>query len=107
MKTRVVKLMPVNKKMYVPSKRVKIVETINEYYSTDIFANTRKREICFPRQIAMVMLRKFGYMGVVDVGKLFKRDHSCVSHARKTVLALYDSDPEIKRQIIELETFFK
>ena len=51
---------------------------------------TRKREICFPRQVHMTMLQcaKFS---LYDSGKPFSKDHATALHARKIIVGLIDT----------------
>lgn len=80
-----------------------IVEIVGRYYGVDLFKNTRKREIVFPRQVAMLMLTSMLNIGVVKIGELFSRHHASVIYAAKNVHDLCDSNPEIKKQILEIK----
>lgn len=81
-----------------------IVEIVGRYYGVDLFKNTRKREIVFPRQVAMLMLlANRSNIGVVKIGELFGRHHASVIYAVKTINDLCESSHEIKKQILEIQ----
>lgn len=82
----------------------KIITEVKNYYGVDIFLRSRKRSICTPRQVCMFLLNKMSDMSLVEIGDIFSMDHSTVVNSMKTILDLCDSDPEIKRQVSELET---
>lgn len=88
------------------SRRDKILEVICGYFQVNLDqlkAKTRQRHVVLPRQVAMVMLRKHTHLGIVKIGRFFLRDHTTVLHSSTTVINLCYTDPEIKRQVDEVE----
>lgn len=61
----------------------------------------------------MTILLERTNLGLTAIGKMFKRDHSTVIYARKTVYNLTFSDPEIRelfnraRSVIQEEQILK
>ena len=51
----------------------------------ELRSRSRKRSIAFPRQIGMYLTRKFTDQSLADIGQLYKRDHSTVLHAIRTI----------------------
>ncbi|MGN1324882.1 MAG: chromosomal replication initiator protein DnaA [Candidatus Spyradenecus sp.] len=69
-----------------------IIEKVCRYYDVvpaRIFGEGREREVALPRQMAMFLCRKMTSDSLPEIGKLFNRKHSTVSHACTTVQALY------------------
>ena len=66
---------------------------------TDLQSKSRKKSIAFPRQVAMYLSRKHTEETLVDIGKLFNRDHSTVMHAIKVVSDLRRRDLSISAQL--------
>ena len=65
----------------------------------DLQSKSRKKSIAFPRQIAMFLSRKHTEETLVDIGRLFNRDHSTVMHAIKVVSDLSRRDLSISAQL--------
>lgn len=62
-------------------------------------SRSRKRTISFPRQVAMYLCRKHTEDTLVDIGNVFKRDHSTVMHAIKVVSGLTRRDASVSAQM--------
>jgi chromosomal replication initiator protein len=84
-----------------------IIETVGNYYGVNLRKLTRKREIAFPRQVAMAMLYDIYQMGVVDIGREFGKSHGTAINAIKMVRAICDTSPETKRQIDEIKSMLQ
>lgn len=83
----------------------KILSQVSEYYGVDVFQKTHRRDISFPRFVAMYLLVVFTDMKLADIGRLWpSSDHSMVIYANKQVRAICRFNPEIRKQIIELES---
>lgn len=82
----------------------KILSEVMIFYQVNIFQKTRKRTVCFPRQVAMSLLISFGGMTLDSIGELFSLDHSTVLYAKKQVAKLCKIYPTIRQQIIAIET---
>ncbi len=68
----------------------------------DIKANVRFREIVEARKIVMYILHKHYKMSSTATGKIFKKDHSTVLHACKSVLGLMEFDKEFNNRVNSL-----
>jgi chromosomal replication initiator protein len=51
----------------------------------ELRSKSRKKEVAFPRQVAMYLARKYTEQSLADIGKAFNRDHSTVLHSIKVV----------------------
>jgi len=63
-----------------------------------LYTKSRKRAICFPRQIIMYLLMLNNYTSI-SAGAVYDRDHATALHAKKTVLGLMDTDKNIKNRL--------
>ena len=60
----------------------------------DMKSRTRRKEVAFPRQVAMYLATRMTEMSTTDIGRAFGgRDHSTVVHARDKIKEIVDSDP--------------
>lgn len=67
----------------------------------ELQSKSRKRNITVPRQIAMYLTRKYTDLSLADIGGLYRRDHSTVMYAIKTVTKIL-SQKTSKGQQIEM-----
>ena len=65
----------------------------------ELQSKSRKRAITIPRQIAMYLARKHTEESLVDIGKIFNRDHSTVLHAIKVVTDKLVRDTSVNAQL--------
>lgn len=83
-----------------------IQEKICMYYNLDLeklYLKTRKREIVFPRQVAMYFSRNLLKKEYQFIGnKIGGKDHATVMHACRTVKNLMETNVKIKNQIKEI-----
>jgi chromosomal replication initiator protein len=63
---------------------------------------TRKREVCFARQVCMYLLSTRTHASLKTIGDLFNRDHSSVIHARELIKDLMETDENVKMQVANL-----
>jgi chromosomal replication initiator protein len=69
----------------------------------DIKAHRRTKNITFPRQIAMYLVRELTDFSLPKIGEEFGgRDHTTVIHSYEKIQELIKSDPEINRIIKDL-----
>lgn len=87
----------------VNNRKDHIIDTVGNYYGVDLRIKNRKREIVFPRQVAMLMLGSLYNMGVVEIGKEFGKRHATVIHAVKRVNGICDTNPETKKEVEEIK----
>jgi chromosomal replication initiator protein len=96
--------METGKNIYIMTKD-KILSTVSEFYKVDLFQKTRKREVSFPRMVAISMLHLFTNMTLEEISKEFGvADHARVVYSKKTVWALCKVDPELRKEVITIET---
>jgi len=63
-------------------------------------SRSRRREVSFPRQIAMYLATQLTEMSTTQIGEAFGgRDHSTVVHARDKIRELIDKDPYFMEKI--------
>lgn len=63
-----------------------IINQVNSYFETDCQKNTQKREIVYPRQVAMsIIYELMPRITLVNIGKKFNKDHATVLNAFKRV----------------------
>ena len=87
------------------NQKQKILTTEQKCYKVDLFIQKRSRNISFPRMVAMSMLHLFTNMTLEDISKEFgKADHARVIYSKKKVWELCKIYPDIRKQVIELET---
>lgn len=104
-------------KNYLPSSRKKkitsahVQKIVADYYSItqdELISHKRSRNISYPRQIAMYLLRDMTDMSLPKIGGDFGgRDHTTVLHAIDKIQTDLKSDPELKKIIEELMTRIK
>lgn len=70
-----------------------------------MLSRCRKREIVFPRQLSMALIRKLcTAMSLADIGRTFNhRDHTTVLHSCKLVSDLRETDTDINNTFLILE----
>ena len=88
---------------------VHLIKTVAEFYNIsekEIFEQTRKKQIVFPRQIAMYLLREDFNTSYPYIGEKFGgKDHTTVIHAYEKIVNGLKTNEKIKedvRQIREL-----
>lgn len=93
-----------NRKPLTPTQIIEFIA--NEYeYTSDILINSgRTRAIAQVRSVCYVMLRQLTNLTLVEVAKLFKKDHTTVLHGIKTHYNDLQTN-ELYRQKYEEVTF--
>lgn len=84
-----------------------IVKKVSEYFGVDIFQKARKREVVFPRQVAMCLLHTFTRLNYPEIAALFNSDHASVIHSKRKVWDLCKHYPEIRKKVIDIETLIE
>ena len=63
----------------------------------------RERQVAYARHLAMYLLRDVAHQSYAQIGRLLGgRDHTTVLHGFKRISALVDSDPAVRRDIMEI-----
>ncbi len=84
-----------------------ISEFVGSQFKVSIQAmqsRSRKKNLTFPRQVAMYLCRKHTRESLVEIGKIFNRDHSTVLHSIKVVTGLTLRNISVDEQIKLLST---
>ena len=88
-----------------------VQELVADFYNTtiaDLKSKSRKREIVYPRQVAMYLAKELTELSLKSIGYHFGgRDHSTVIHAIQLVNDLLKENPETKEQVAKLKAYFK
>lgn len=92
-----------------------VIEKVRNYYfltEDEFFSKSRKQRVTIPRFIAMTLLyekkKEFDF-NTTKIGEIFKKDHTSVSHAIKTIknqveiMKCLRSDVDNIKSIIDLE----
>ncbi len=81
----------------------KIKKAISKYYSisvSDLSSSTRKKEVVFPRQIAIYIIREKFNIPLKKIGDYFgSRDHTTIAHAYSKIEKLIEDDWTIKQDV--------
>ncbi len=88
-----------------------VQELVADFYNTtiaDMKSKSRKREIVYPRQVAMYLAKELTELSLKSIGYHFGgRDHSTVIHAIQLINDLLKENPETKEQVAKLKAYFK
>lgn len=79
-----------------------IREFISKQYNVstgELQSRSRKKNLTFPRQVAMYLCRKHTDNSLVDIGREFNRDHSTVLHSIKVVTGLKNRNIAVGEQV--------
>lgn len=60
---------------------------------------SRKKEIVYPRQVAIFLCRRYTEESLQIIGEAFSRKHSSIIHSLETIEAQYTQDLKVKRDI--------
>lgn len=85
----------------------KILEYVEGYFGVtreSLIKVSRKREIVYPRQMAMYMLAYYSFLSLKSIGVIFSKDHTTVIHAMETIDDLSATDEKVKEQVNLLST---
>lgn len=87
-----------------------IQKAVAEKYSVSIElmkSEKRSRRIVLPRQVAIFLAREMTEKSLVEIGKFFGgRDHTTVLHSCRKIEKLIGEQPELQRNIAELQQDF-
>lgn len=79
-----------------------IVEQTANFYSVkvdEIRKTSRRKEVVFPRQIAMYLVRKHLKYSFPVIGDIFKRDHTTILYAYNKIELMLEQQEKIKKEI--------
>ena len=93
-----------------PVKAPEIQRMVANYYNIsldDLQSTRRDRAFARPRQIAMYLTKTLTPLSLPDIALCFKRDHTTVIHAVRTIEGLMQQDKKLATQIAEITTKLK
>lgn len=93
-----------------PVKAPEIQRVVADYYKIsldDLQSKRRDRSVARPRQIAMYLTKVLTSLSLPDIALCFKRDHTTVIHAVRTIEGLVQQDKKLAAQIAELTSRLK
>lgn len=80
-----------------------ILNVVSSYYDLsldDLIGNSRKKELVFPRQIAMYLMREELKSSFPNIGQeIGGRDHTTAMHAVLKITSIVESDEKIRQDI--------
>ncbi len=83
-----------------------ILQTVAEYYRldvTDLTGQRRNRQVVWPRQVAMYLMRKEAGLSLPQIGQMLGgRDHSTVLHGCEKVADALEKDEQLRRDLMAL-----
>jgi len=79
-----------------------IIDFISKNFSIpkeNLISPSRKKEILYPRQIAIFLCRRYTEEPLQIIGEAFLRKHSSIIHSLETIEAMYMQNLKVKREI--------
>lgn len=87
-----------------------IQEIVSDYYDVsiaDLKGKSRKKELVYPRQVAMYFAKELTDLSLKSIGYHFGgRDHSTVIHAIQTISDLMEQDGSVKEAVQKIRSTF-
>lgn len=84
-----------------------IIDIVCRYYNVTpeaMISSSRKSGIAHPRQIAMYLARTETEASLPQIGaQLGPRDHTTVLHGYEKIAGLVDTDPQLRRDLLEIK----
>jgi chromosomal replication initiator protein len=69
----------------------------------DLSSRSRHWKVLYPRQIAMYLSRKYTHEPLKAVGTLYRRDHSSVVYAVRSLKKKIARNPRMEREVLFIE----
>jgi chromosomal replication initiator protein len=79
-----------------------IIDFISKNFSIPkekLISPSRKKEILYPRQVAIFLCRRYTEEPLQTIGEAFSRKHSSIIHSLETIEAKYMQNLKVKREI--------
>lgn len=84
-----------------------VMEAVCHYYKVspvELFSDSRKRSIAFPRQMAMYLARTETDASLPQIGvKLGNRDHSTILYGYEKIASLMETDATARREMLDIK----
>lgn len=88
-----------------------IQEVIADFFQVtiaDLKSKSRKKEVVYPRQLAMFLAKEYTDLPLKSIGYHFGgRDHSTVIHSIQSINLLMDETPDVEETLQKLRSYFK
>ncbi|MCS7293120.1 MAG: chromosomal replication initiator protein DnaA [Gloeomargarita sp. SKYBB_i_bin120] len=95
---------PVQMTKTTPELVVDIVAATFEVPVQELMCNTRRRQVSFPRQVAMYLVRQYTNLSLPQIGQLFGgKDHTTVLYACEKIAQKRDSDPKFAQLLAQIK----
>lgn len=89
-----------NKKAITPKHIISIISNFYDVQISELLAKNRKKEIAWPRQIAMFLMREEGKSSYPSIGReLGGRDHTTAIHAYEKVNKEVSKNDDLRQEI--------
>lgn len=86
-----------------------VVTAVCRYYNItldDLYSASRKREVAYPRQMAMYLARTETDASLPQIGeRLGNRDHTTILYGYEKIAAMIEIDPTVRRDSLEIKAF--
>ena len=84
-----------------------VLEVVSEFFGISLSSLTgrsRARDVAFPRQVAMYLMRDLGDLSLPRIGEeLGGRDHTTVMYACDKIAEMVETDDRTRKQILQLK----
>ena len=84
-----------------------VLEVVSEFFNvshSSLTGRSRARDVAFPRQVAMYLMRDMGELSLPRIGEeLGGRDHTTVMYACDKIAELVETDDRTRKQIMQLK----
>lgn len=95
---------PVQMTKTTPELVVDIVAATFEVPVQALMVPTRRRQVSFPRQVAMYLVRQYTNLSLPQIGQLFGgKDHTTVLYACEKIAQKRDSDPKFAQLLAQIK----
>ncbi len=95
---------PVQMTKTTPELVVDIVGVVFEVPVQDLMFNTRRRQVSFPRQVAMYLVRQYTSLSLPQIGQFFGgKDHTTVLYACEKIAQKRDKDPKFAQLLAQIK----
>ena len=83
----------------------KILQEVSAYYNVEadkVKGKARSKDVAFPRQMSMYMMRQLSQMSMPDIGKFFDRDHTTVLYGLDRIETALREDPQLQNVVDDI-----
>ena len=101
---KIIKDMFREKTEYLPTPDIIIEETAKFYSLTpeDLKGRSQTKKIVLPRQISMYLIRTITSLPLIDIGEIFKRDHTTVMSSISKIEDMLPKSTELTQIIRDI-----